>query len=288
MQPLLIETKTVLQHSIFIKEVHVKNLNNPLHFHNEYEMVLINASSGRRIVGDSIEDFSAGDLVLMGPNLPHVMYNDKEYYDPASDREVKAIVTYFRLDWLNEEFINSNEVTRFNELLKDINRGIRVYGRSQKQVVRLLNKLLQSTGLKRIINLLHILNLLSETKEYKCLASVGYSNPHNQKDVQRINRVYNYIMNNFAEEITLKNASMLANMTISAFCKYFKAQTQKTFTQFVNEVRIGYACKLLCNDSLSISQVCFQSGFNNLTNFNRNFKHYTKVSPSDFKKNLSI
>lgn len=286
MQPLLIETKTVLQHTMFIKEVNVKNLSNPLHFHNEYEMVLINKGSGRRIVGDSIEDFSAGDLVLMGPNLPHVMYNEKEYYEPDSTHEVSAIVTYFRLDWLNEDFINSNEVTRFNELLRDINRGIHVHGKSQEVIIKLLKKLLLSTGLKRIINLLHILNLLSETKEYKCLASVGYSNPHNQKDVQRINKVYAYIMNNFTEDITLKNASMLANMTVSAFCKYFKGQTQKTFTQFVNEVRIGYACKLLYNDNLSISQVCFQSGFNNLTNFNRNFKQYIKISPSDFKKNL--
>jgi len=286
MQPLLIETKTVLQHTMFIKEVNVKNLSNPLHFHNEYEMVLINKGSGRRIVGDSIEDFSAGDLVLMGPNLPHVMYNEKEYYEQDSTHEVSAIVTYFRLDWLNEDFINSNEVTRFNELLRDINRGIHVHGKSQEVIIKLLKKLLLSTGLKRIINLLHILNLLSETKEYKCLASVGYSNPHNKKDVQRINKVYAYIMNNFTEDITLKNASMLANMTVSAFCKYFKGQTQKTFTQFVNEVRIGYACKLLYNDNLSISQVCFQSGFNNLTNFNRNFKQYIKISPSDFKKNL--
>ncbi len=288
MQPLLIETKTVLQHTIFVKEVNVKSLNNPLHFHNEYEMVLVTKSNGRRIVGDSVENFSAGELVIIGPNIPHVMYNDKEYYEPESKREVKAIVAYFRLDWLNPDFIISNEVSQFNELLKDINRGIRIYGESHKKIIKLLNELLLSTGLKRIINLLNILNLLSETKEYECLSSLGYTNSHTQKDVQRIDKVYNYIMNNFTEQIALKDVSMLANMTTASFCKYFKAQTQKTFTHFVNEVRIGYACKLLYNDNLSISQICFQSGFNNLTNFNRNFKHYTKISPSDFKKKIKF
>lgn len=288
MQPLLIETKTVLQDTVFIKEVNVKNLNNPLHFHNEYEMVLITKSQGRRIVGDSIENFTKGDLIIMGPNLPHVMYNDKEYYLPETTKEVKAIVTYFRLDWLNDNFLSSAEAGKLKELIKDINRGIRIFGDSHKQVVKILNELLISNGLKRIIHLLNILDLLSETKEYKCLSSTGYSNPYNHKDVQRINKIYDYIMNNFTSDITVEKAAALANMTVASFCKYFKGRTQKTFTHFVNEIRIGYACKLLYNDNLSISQICFQSGFNNLTNFNRNFKHYIKISPSDFKKSHKI
>ncbi|TKC08534.1 AraC family transcriptional regulator [Pedobacter frigoris] len=288
MQPLLIETNTALQQAIFVKEVNVKSLNNPLHFHKEYEMVLIVKSNGRRIVGDSIENFTEGDLILMGPNLPHVMYNDKEYYAQDSEREVKAIVAHFRLDWLNDSFLNSNETAKVAELLKDINRGIRVYGDAHRKVAKILKELLLDSGLKKIIHLLSILDLLSETNEYECLSSVGYTNHHNLKDVQRINKIYNFIMDNFTEDITLKDAAALANMTIASFCKYFKGRTQKTFTQFVNEVRIGYACKLLYNDHLSISQICFQSGFNNLTNFNRNFKEYTKLNPSDFKKSLRL
>ena len=288
MQPLLFETKTVLQESIFVKEVNVKCLTNPLHFHNEYEMVWMTKSNGRRIVGDSIANFSEGDLIIMGPNLPHVMYNDKEYYESDSEREVKAIVTYFRLDWLNDSFLGANEVGKFNDLLKDIQRGIHIYGKSKNQVVALLNELLISTGLKRIIHLLSILDLLSGTKEYKCLSSTGYTNPHNQKDVQRIDKIYNYVMNNFTQNISLEQTAAMANMTTASFCKYFKGRTQKTFTHFVNEVRIGYACKLLYNDHLTISQICFQSGFNNLTNFNRNFKRFIKISPSDFKRNLKL
>lgn len=288
MQPLLMETNTVHRHTIFVKEINVKNLSNPVHFHNEYEMVLITQSKGRRIVGDSMESFEEGDLVLIGPNLPHVMYNDKSYYEPDNEQAVKAIVTYFRMDWLTEEFLSSKEIPQLHELLEDINRGIRVYGDTQKQVVQLLDQLLLSAGLGRIIHLLSILNLISTTKEYKCLSSIGYSNPHNQKDVQRISKIYNYIMANFTEELSLETAAKLANMTSSAFCKYFKARTQKTFTHFVNEVRIGHACKLLFDDQLSMTEICFQSGFNNLTNFNRNFKLYTKISPSEFKRNLKI
>lgn len=288
MQPLLLETNTVHRQTIFVKEINVKNLSNPVHFHNEYEMVLIIKSKGRRIVGDSIENFEEGDLVLIGPNLPHVMYNDQSYYEPGNEQPVSAIVTYFRMDWLNEEFIDSKEIHQLQELLQDIKRGIRVYGDTQKQVVQQLHQLLESSGLSRIIHLLSILNLLSETKEYACLSSIGYTNPHNQKDVQRINKIYTYIMENFTESISLEHAAALANMTSSAFCKYFKARTQKTFTHFVNEVRIGHACKLLFNDHLNITEICFQSGFNNLTNFNRNFKNYTKVSPTEFKRNLKI
>ncbi|MBB2148564.1 AraC family transcriptional regulator [Pedobacter gandavensis] len=288
MQPLLLETNNVNRNTIFVKEINVKNLSNPVHFHKEYEMVLITKSTGRRIVGDSVENFEAGDLVLIGPNLPHVMYNDKSYYEPGNEQMVTAIVTYFRMDWLNEEFINSKEIPYFHELLKDINRGIRVYGETHKQVVLLLEQLLLSTGLRKILHLLSIITLLSETREYKCLSSIGYTNPHSQKDVQRISRIYTYIMDNFSEDISLETAATLANMTTSAFCKYFKGRTQKTFTHFVNEVRIGHACKLLFDDNLSMTEICFQSGFNNLTNFNRNFKQYTTVSPSEFKRNLKI
>ena len=288
MQPLLLETNTVNRHTIFVKEINVKNLSNPVHFHTEYELVLITASKGRRIVGDSIENFEEGDLVLIGPNLPHVMYNDKAYYELDSELPVSAIVTYFRMDWLNEEFINSKEIPQLHDLLLDINRGIRVYGDTHQKVILLLEALLQSNGLRRIIHLLSILTLLSETKEYKCLSSIGYTNPHNQKDVQRINTIYSYIMDNFTGDVSLEAAARLANMTTSAFCKYFKARTQKTFTHFVNEIRIGHACKLLFNDHLNITDICFQSGFNNLTNFNRNFKQYTNVSPTEFKRNLKI
>lgn len=288
MQPLLIETNTALQQAIFVKEINVKSLNNPLHFHKEYEMVLMIKSNGRRIVGDNIENFTKGDLVLMGPNLPHVMYNDKEYYAPDSKREVKAIVAHFRLDWLNDCIMNSTETAKLNELLKNINRGIRVYGDAHRKITALLNELLLDSGLKRIIHLLSILDLLCTTNEYECLSSVGYTNQHKMKDVQRINKIYNFIMDNFTKEITLKDAAALANMTIASFCKYFKGRTQRTFTQFVNEVRIGHACKLLYDDHLSVSQICFQSGFNNLTNFNRNFKEYTKLSPSEFKKSLRL
>ncbi len=288
MQPLLMETNTVHQQTIFVKEINVKNLTNPVHFHNEYELVLITQSKGRRIVGDSIENFEEGDLVLIGPNLPHVMYNDKSYYEPENKQPVTATVMYFRMDWLKEEFVHSKEIPQLHDLLLDINRGIKVYGDTHKQVVLLLNQLIASKGLGRIIHLLSILNLLSESKEYICLSSLGYTNPHNQKDVQRISKIYNYIMANFTEDISLETAATLASMTTSAFCKYFKARTQKTFTHFVNEIRIGHACKLLFDDHLSMTEICYQSGFNNLTNFNRNFKLYTRLSPSEFKKNLKI
>ncbi|RYE13095.1 MAG: helix-turn-helix domain-containing protein, partial [Sphingobacteriales bacterium] len=277
-----------LQDSIHIKEVSLDFMDTPLHFHNAYEMVWMQESSGHRIVGDNIEKFTAGDLVIMGPDLPHVWYNEKEYYLKDNRQQVKAIVTYFRPDWLTGAFINSAELTKLRELLVKLKRGIKITGRAKEKITRQLEKLPASTSLKRIIRVMSILNILSVSEEYECLASSGYINSYSQKDVEKIDKVYQYVMTHYTGKIMLEDAANIANMTPTSFCKYFKNRTQKTFSNFVNEIRIGYACQMLCEDGISISEICYRAGFNNLTNFNRNFKLFTKTSPTDFRNSLRL
>ncbi len=288
MKPILIDKKSVLKDSIDIKNVDLPYLDTPLHFHNAYEMVFVKKSNGRRIVGDKIENFTDGDLVLMGPDLPHVWYNEKEYYSENSTLKVEAIVVYFHPDWLTENILKSADLNKVRSLLESMSRGIKVVGKTKKKVVKKILKLTKSQGLKKIICILSILELLSDSDEYECLASEGYINSYNQKDVKRIDKVYQYVMNNYKEKITLDDAAKIACMTPTAFCKYFRLRTQKTFTSFVNEIRIGAACKLLCDDSKSISDVCYECGFNNFTHFNRNFKVLTKMNPSEFRTKLNV
>lgn len=288
MKPVLIDKQLHLKDSIHVKRVEVSYLDSPLHFHNSYELVWIQQSNGYRIIGDHIENFTDNDLILLGPNLPHVWYNEKDYYLKDCGQQVKAIVTYFRPDWLTETIINSAEMNRLRELLEDIKRGIKITGEAKNKIIDIVAGMPQSTSLERIIGILSILNVLTESGEYGCLCSSGYVNAHSQKDVEKIDRIYQYIMRHYADKITLHDVAQIASMTPTAFCKYFKNRTQKTFSNFVNEVRIGYACKLLCNEELNISEICYKTGFYNPTNFNKNFKLFTKMSPTEFRNNLRL
>lgn len=282
-RPLLQDVKWLLKDSIYVKEIETTHLEDQFHFHNVYEIALIVKSKGTRIIGDSIENFTDGDLVLLGPQVPHIAYFKE---DAVSSPVFHALVVYFHPDWLTESQLNSENLSRLRKLLDDTKRGIKIFGVTKNKVAKIINQLKNCTGLESIIKLLEILELVSRSNEYECLASEGYSNAFRKKDIQRLNNVYQYVGDHFTDEITLEQIAKVANMTPTAFCKYFRKQTQKTFSNFVNEVRVGYACKLLFDDDLTISQVCYKSGFNNLTSFNENFKNYTKRTPSEYKLSL--
>lgn len=281
MKPLLFDVKSLLNDSIYIKEIDTPLLDDQFHFHNVYEIALIIKSSGKRIIGDSIENFTEGDLVLLGPHIPHVCY-----YSIEEGSTIKAIVIYFNPDWLTENHLNSPNLSKVRKLLDDIQRGIKVFGKTKEKVIKDIYLLKKGEGLERIITILDILQILAKSGEYECLASEGYSSSHNERSLKRIDQIYNYVLTNFGNKIKLENIAACVNMTPTAFCKYFKSKTQKTFSNFVNEIRIGYACKFLCNEDMNISEVCYKCGFNNLTNFNRNFKLITKMIPSEYKRKI--
>ena len=286
MNPSLQDIEPLIKNSIFIKEINVPNLNDELHFHNVHEIALILKGSGKRIVGDNIEYFTDGDLVFIGRLLPHASYIEKDYL--LTKKDVQALVIYFRPDWFNESLLNSTDFQKFMKLIKEIDRGIKLSGETKIRTIKALIKLKNSSGVKRILNLVDILDFISRSNEYKCLASEGYSNSYGHNDVERLGAVYNHIMKNFTGLIKLSEISSIANLTPTAFCKYFKNKTGKTFSSFVNEVRIGQACKLFFNASLNVSDICYSCGFNNLTNFNRNFKHFTRMTPTEYKKNFLL
>uniref|UniRef100_UPI003593E021 AraC family transcriptional regulator n=1 Tax=Aquiflexum sp. TaxID=1872584 RepID=UPI003593E021 len=240
--------------------------------------------SGTRFIGDSIEAFEDGDLVLVGPNLPHVWRSDKKYYENNPERKVELILTQFLKDFAGKDFFNLPEMTSLREFLDDANQGVQILGKTREAVSKKLIDLTNFTGGEKLLEFISILNFIAKTKEYKVLSSLGFIDSYQSKGAERINKIHDYIMNNFMEDISLEQAADIANMNETAFCRYFKSTTLKTFTQFLNEVRIGYACKLLLHQNLNIASVGYESGFKNISYFHRVFKNSLGVTPQQYQK----
>jgi AraC-like DNA-binding protein len=256
----------------------------PWHYHPEYELVLVVKSTGQRIVGDSIENFSDGDLVFMGPNLPHVYNNDSIYYEEREDLKAEAIVIHFREDFLGRDFFKIPEMIPIVQLFERSQCGIHVTGKTRRIIASKMHEMLKMKGTSRLIQLLTMLEILAHSEEYRLLASPGFTRKYNTSGTERMTRVYDYIMNHFKEDIRLEEVAEIANMTPHAFCRFFKACTRKTFSRFLNEIKVGYACKLLQEGQFSIAEIGYESGFNNLSNFNRQFKKITLKSPLEYRK----
>ena len=286
MKPQLIDINLSGRKTIQIKKLETFNLVSPFHFHNLCELVWIEKSHGKRIVGDHIDNFEEDDLVLMGPNLPHIWLNDKTFQQELAHNPVKSTVIYFPADFLLNLTDEQNILNPTEDLITRSARGLRFYGETNKKVIKILSNISEKGGFKKIIHFLQAIEILSTSMEYNYLASFNFKNSYDEKDTNRINKVYKFLMENFHRDVTLKEVADLCNMTTNSFCRFFKARTQKSLTQFLNELRIGHACKLLRNEEYSIADVCYQCGYNNLTNFNKFFRYITGKKPSDYKKQL--
>jgi AraC-like DNA-binding protein len=286
MKPQLIDLDYALIETFFVKELDVPYFINTHHFHRDYEIVFVKESSGKRIVGDHVEGFGEGDLVLVGPGLPHAWFNDKEYYEGREEYFARSVVIYLKKTWIEKEVLRLPQTGRLKKLLENAPRGIKFTGASQQLIGQIVAGISETEGLRKSIDLLSILCEMSESREYQLLSSSNYVNNYNEHETARLNQVYEYVMRNFSSEITLEAAADVANMTANAFSRYFKRQTQKNFSHFVNEIRIGHARRLLQKKDLSITQVCYESGFQSITNFNKFFRRLTGKSPLEYRKQI--
>jgi AraC-like DNA-binding protein len=250
----------------------------PWHYHPEYEMVLVLEGRGKRFIGNNVADYEPGDLCFIGSNLPHLYRKDD------ADAIGGSLVIHFREDFLGKEFGSVPEMQKIKMLFDRSSMGIQVNGSSRKKMCELMNMITDQKGMDRLIILLQLLNLLADSDEYELLSSPEITG-QNSDDSDRINRVFDYVMRNFKENIEMGDIAKLANMSYSGFCRYFKTRTKKNFTHFVNEIRVGYACRRLVETDLSVESICFESGFNNKTNFMEQFRKIIKCTPYQFKKN---
>lgn len=285
-KPLLIDLDYAFTGSFSMKEICVPYFVNTHHFHDDYELVLVLESSGNRIIGNHVGNFKKGDMVLVGPKLAHAWFNDQEYYDGHEELLARSIVTYFKKSWLEGQLSELAVGAKFKEMREGAARGMKINGITNKRVTDLLMKALHAPHLLKAAGIFTVLHELTETSEFELLADAAYNNASGHNEASRINEVYEYVIQNFTTEIRLDIAADIANMSPNAFCRYFKSHTQRTFSHFVNEIRVGHACKLLQKDDLSISQVCYASGFQSMSNFIKFFKRYMKKSPLQYRKNL--
>lgn len=253
----------------------------PWHYHSEYELVLIIKGSGKRFVGNHVSDYQEGNLTFMGPNVPHLFRKDVFHEQGGS------LVIHFKKEFLGDNFLSIPEMQKIKLLFERSKMGIHINGRTRNEVANQMNNILTLSGMNRLINLLQLLTYLADSSEYELLSNLD-SNWQNNKDSDRLNKVFDYLMTHFTEDIQLEKVAEIANMSYSGFCRYFKNRTKKTFSHFVNEIRIGYACKRLMESDITVSSVCFECGFNNLTNFNEQFKKINKITPHQFKRQNKV
>jgi AraC-like DNA-binding protein len=254
------------------------------HFHPEYQLFVVLNGSGTRFIGDHVSAFRNGDMVFTGPNLPHVWRSDREYFEGNDQFLTEGVVVYFHENLLGESFLQKAELYRIKQLLAKARRGMEIRGETADRVKGMMVGLLQAKDFESVLGLLKILSILSNTNEYELLSTAGYINSLKESDTRRMNSVHAYVMENFREKITLEQVSGIANMAPTSFSRYFKTHSNKTFSDFLTEIRIGYSCKLLVEKSVNIAQACYDSGFHTLSNFNRQFKSITGHTPQEYKK----
>jgi YesN/AraC family two-component response regulator len=262
--------------------------NNPWHFHPEVELLYCIKGRGTNFVGDTICSIEEGEILLFGSNLPHTRQRDKEFYLQHPSEVPQTIVIQFKEDFLGENFFKVQEFVHVKDLLNRALRGMKFFGESKDKVAQMLTALSQENCTQRLLRLLEILHTLALSEEVNYLNYDGYKSDAHEKSSQKINKVYEYTINHFREEITLTAIADLVNMAEAAFCRYFKARTRKSYFQYLTEVRVGYACKLLSDSELDISGVCYASGFNNLSHFHKQFKKITRMTPKTYQEKSII
>lgn len=257
----------------------------PWHTHAEYEIVYIVKSTGKRFVGNNIEDYSDNDLVLLGSFLPHTYRSDDVYYQNDPNQRVYAIILQFAKDFFDHAITNYPEFHKIKKLLKEAKYGVYFNKNANENIRAELFSALNLNDLDLLIKCIKILSLMSDSKEKRllCDESVDHEIRFQTDDV-RLTKIIEYLNDNYSRPITLQEISGYAGMNEAAFCRYFKEKTSKSCIQYVNELRVTFACKLLLEGKLTVSQVCYESGFNNISNFNRQFKSITSYSPSAYLK----
>jgi AraC-like DNA-binding protein len=250
------------------------------HFHDEYELIYIWDGKGEKIVGDNISDLRKDDLLLFGSDLPHSFSCDQDYYNKE---RAGSLVIHLNNEFLSEDFFVCPELQPISKLFERSKSGIQFDINNRQEIGAKIQEMFSMNHFDCFLGILSVLNSLGQCEDYHLLASPGFTPSIGKKDYQRINKVYKYVMGNFAGEITLNTAAGITNMTKEAFCRHFKKITGKTFFTYLHEYRVGYACKLLMQTNFTVTEICFKSGFNSISNFNKQFKKVTKTNPLDYR-----
>jgi AraC-like DNA-binding protein len=247
--------------------------------------VLVTESTGKRFIGDSITDFSPGDLAFIGPNIPHLYRNHEAYYMGRKGVFAKSIVIHFLESSFGDNFLALPETKKLQKLFMRSTRGLAITGKTNNIVGRKMHELCEMSGLSRWIGLLEILDRLSQSKDTGYISNAIVKGK-NEMESDRFNTVVEFVLKNFSREIMISEVAALVSLAENSFSRYFTLRTRKTFTAFVNEVRLSHACSLLAQSATTVTEICYECGFNNLSNFNRQFRLLYNTSPLQYRKAL--
>ncbi len=283
MRPKLLKVSLHPLQSFSVRHDAVPYFFTELHYHPQLELVHIQKGSGTQFLGNHIQHFKAGDMILVGADVPHLWKCDEQYFQGDEKLVAEATVVHFLPSAFGEDFFLLPENNAIIKLFVKAKLGLSIHHQTKDKIVDLLADLMNSSGTRKIILLLEMLNLLADSKHLKEINKKDALLLQTEKETARMNDILHYMLNHFQKTIELKEIATIANLSPNAFCRYFKLRTNKTYSTFLIEVRINHACKLLVETENPVSDICYQSGFNNFSNFNRYFKQLTSFTPLQYR-----
>ncbi|WP_429048943.1 AraC family transcriptional regulator [Chitinophaga sp. W3I9] len=279
--------KALEQKVYLIKEITQPYFSTEFHFHHECQLVYVVESAGRRIIGDNISYFESGELIFVGSGTPHVWHNEQKYFEGKDKLQARSLALYISPDLLVEHLSPFANTSTVKTWLKKAQRGIQFHGKAKAEILALMRQMLEQQDLLQTISFMTLMQKMMATKEYKLLAGTNYVNLYNDKDQSRMDDIFKYIFRHFKRDIPLSEIAAVAGINVHSFCRFFKSRTQKSFTHFVNELRIGYACRLLQEKEMSMVELSNKCGYRNTTHFNRFFKKIKGKTPREYKREVT-
>lgn len=284
MKPILFKHSAEIDESFFVLHDCASHFYDQLHYHPLLQITIILQGEGTFFIADKMERFAPGELYFIGSNLPHVFRSDNEYFQKRSGKVSEYISIYFSLDSFGKDFFQCDSLKELKSIFSESERGIKLSPEHCLSLIPIAQKLADASGVKRFLYLIELLQGIANVprKSRNVMATHGFVETHKAENNDAMSQVFSYVMKNFKKEIRLDDMAQKANMSRAAFCRYFKKRTQKSLIEFVLEVRIGFACKLLQEENLSVSEIAYECGFKNLSNFNRQFKFIMNKTPREY------
>jgi AraC-like DNA-binding protein len=283
MKPQLLKVSNDLTRSFSSRQDKVPT-NNRWHYHPEVELIYFKKGNGTQFIGDNIQRFQSGDVILLGANLPHYWRFDDVYLENNIASNVDISVIHFCDNFWGDAFLNLPENKVIRSTLDKAKRGIQITGDDKLKISALIETIVFTEGPKKIMLLMEALMEIAGSKQTDVISSIGFMNDFHQSENDRINAIYDHSIANFKRKIAMEEMAAIANISPNSFCRYFKSRTRKTYSQFINEIRVGHACKLLIDNKINVKQICYESGFHNFASFHKYFKGITGKSPLSYQK----
>ncbi|MEI6143305.1 MAG: AraC family transcriptional regulator [Mariniphaga sp.] len=268
-----------IESSFSTLQLEMKQFDGPYHFHPELELTWIRKGFGRRFIGGNVSDFETDDLVLIGANVPHCWVSENQ----SDGENVQATVIQFRQNFAGETFWELPELRGINRLFGLCKSGFLIKGETRQFIISKMEKLTAVEGFQKLSLFFEILHTLSASSELEIIDSQFTGITTSPAETERFQKVFGYLIRNYQQEVSLKEIAQIANLTPTAFCRYIKNVTRKTLVEIVTEFRIHQACHLLRNSEKSVTEICFECGFGNISYFNKTFKAFTEHTPLQYR-----